>query len=183
MESFHTCKVYNPVAVGFEDSEIYVLLIQIMTHVQTFIRYTAWQRHWVWFSFLHPTLQNLVLFSLKSFPTENGHDIQRANSLNSLRFNLWGYSIEWVLCKEEERKIFSHDTKKIKVETSVSTVAIVLMVALIYFRTFFKWSAIFGLNFSAWCWLPREFLLRGSSAPGQPAPRRKTKSKNRTPLS
>ena len=69
-------------------------------------------RHWVWFSFLHPTLQNLVLFSLQSFPTENGHDIQQANSLNSLRFNLWGYSIEWVLCKEEERKFLVMIRKK-----------------------------------------------------------------------
>ena len=28
-------------------------------------------------------------------------------------------------------------------------------VALIYFRTLRKWSAIFGQSFSAWCWLPR----------------------------
>ena len=28
-------------------------------------------------------------------------------------------------------------------------------VALIYFRTLRKWSAIFGLSFSVWCWLPR----------------------------
>ena len=34
-----------------------------------------------------------------------------------------------------------------------------LKVALIYFRTLWKWSAILGLNFSAWCWLPRESLL------------------------
>ena len=120
LESFHTFKIYNP--VGFEDSEIHVLTIQIMTHVQTFIRYSMAERHWVWFSFLHPTLQNLVLFSLQSFPTENGHDIQQANSLNSLRFNLWGYSIEWVLCKqEEERKILVRYLKKFEVASSVST--------------------------------------------------------------
>ena len=29
------------------------------------------------------------------------------------------------------------------------------MVALIYFRTLWKWSAIIRLSFSAWCWLPR----------------------------
>ena len=45
------------------------------------------------------------------------------------------------------------------------------------------WSAILGLSFSAWCWLPRESLLWGSSAAGQLAPRRKTKSKNRTTFS
>ena len=28
-------------------------------------------------------------------------------------------------------------------------------VALIYFHTLQKWSAILGLNFSVWCWLPR----------------------------
>ena len=52
--------------------------------------------------------------------------------------------------------------------------ALYFKVALIYFRTSRKWSAILGLSFSEWCWLPRESLLRGSSAPGQPAPCRKT---------
>ena len=40
------------------------------------------------------------------------------------------------------------------------------LVALIYFCTLRKWSAILGLSFSAWCWFPRESLLRGQASLG-----------------
>ena len=57
------------------------------------------------------------------------------------------------------------------------------LVVLIYFRTLRKWSAILGHSFSAWCWLPRNPCYGGQACAGQPAPCRKTKSKNHTSLS
>ena len=47
--------------------------------------------------------------------------------------------------KKKSKSVIMNLTSKFKKITST--------VALIYFRTLRKWSAILGLSFSAWCWL------------------------------
>ena len=84
--------------------------------------------------------------------------------------NIWALFIDpnldyfWAWKQESSRRysflhinhcfylIFSMDQKWLHTCTKV---------ALIYFRTLRKWSAILGISFSAWCWLPRESLLWG----------------------